>query len=431
MALNLTHGSAMAYETILYGNMTPKMAAEYLRNEKISVPDFLETLQQMYPGKDLQRRLRQFYRKVLSDKKQRSVDRNIQNWLSGRNHPSDREDYFRIAFALGLTEAQLNYLLGVYTDYAIQYRDGREAVLAWFLRNGSEYADALIFLQELKDIEKNSGRIEKSNIFSDYAGTPSPDSGSAVSVFSPSACGSPDPSKVNENSGQSPRINAAPLLCTASLAEISGITQEIRNEFMQARITDDLRICYLHNLNRFGRMHIRGYYYFCQYLNRLIQPRPVAGKNELDYSIETVMDTYLTLKMPAGKKRTSYSLVQKLIKRNWPNTTFIRKILSHKEDVPRKLLLLLYVVTENSGFMDDYSEFDEDYISLEERVEDHWWTLNAMLTDCGMAPMDLRNAFDWLILYSVSTNGEESMSVRLEGVIDELFRDVSRKAQAI
>lgn len=178
-------------------------------------------------------------------------------------------------------------------------------------------------------------------------------------------------------------------------------------------------------------MHIRGYYYFCQYLNRLIQPRPVAGKNELDYSIETVMDTYLTLKMPAGKKRTSYSLVQKLIKRNWPNTTFIRKILSHKEDVPRKLLLLLYVVTENSGFMDDYSEFDEDYISLEERVEDHWWTLNAMLTDCGMAPMDLRNAFDWLILYSVSTNGEESMSVRLEGVIDELFRDVSRKAQAI
>lgn len=431
MALNLTHGSAMAYETILYGNMTPKMAAEYLRNEKISVPDFLETLQQMYPGKDLHQRLRQFYRKVLSDKKQRSVDRNIQNWLSGRNHPADREDYFRIAFALGLTEAQLNYLLGMYTDYAIQYRDGREAVLAWFLRNGSEYADALIFLQELKDIEKNSGRIEKSNIFSDYAGTPSPDSGSAVSVFSPSACGSPDPSKVNESSGQSPRINAAPLLCTASLAEISGITKEIRNEFMQARSTDDLRICYLHNLNRFGRMHIRGYYYFCQYLNRLIQPRPVAGKNELDYSIETVMDTYLTLKMPAGKKRTSYSLVQKLIKRNWPNTTFIRKILSHKEDVPRKLLLLLYVVTENSGFMDDYSEFDEDYISLEERVEDHWWTLNAMLTDCGMAPMDLRNAFDWLILYSVSTNGEESMSVRLEGVIDELFRDVSRKAQAI
>ena len=151
----------------------------------------------------------------------------------------------------------------------------------------------------------------------------------------------------------------------------------------------------------------------------------------MDYSIETVMDTYLTLQMPMGKKRSHYSLVQKLIKQNWPNTTSVRNIRNQLDDVPRKLLLLLYVVTENSDNKGDYSEFDEDYISLEERVEDHWWTLNAMLADSGMAAMDLRNAFDWLILYAVSTNGEESMSGRLEGVINELFRDADERAKEL
>ena len=44
-----------------------------------------------------------------------------------------------------------------------------------------------------------------------------------------------------------------------------------------------------------------------------------------------------------------------------------------KEDVPRKMLLLLYIITENV--------LNDDYISLEQRVKDHWWTLNAILTE--------------------------------------------------
>ncbi len=56
------------------------------------------------------------------------------------------------------------------------------------------------------------------------------------------------------------------------------------------------------------------------------------------------------------------------------------------------LLLLMYVVTEGSELQDDYRELDEDCIPSEERVKDHWWALNGMLADCGMAPLDLRNA---------------------------------------
>lgn len=386
MTLVLTEESALEYETILYGNMTPEMAADYLRKERISIRSFSDTLRQMCPDRKIGPRLRAFYRNIEIDGKKSSMDRKIQNWLQGRNQPVRREDYFRIAFALGLTENQLNYLLGMSTDYAIQYRDVREAVLAWFLRNGYEYREALSFLDTLPAEILDEREIETAAL------------------------------NREENDQED--------VSSEETAMNSRITHEIRNEFLLVTDVDSLRECCLRNREKFGRMHLRGYYYFRQYLKQLIQPLPLAGKEEPDYSIETVMDTYLTLQMPAGRKRTNYSLVQKLIKQNWPNTTAIRNIRNQMEDVPRKLLLLLYVVTENSDYRSDYREADEEYISLEDRVEDHWWTLNAMLSDCGMAPLDLRNAFDWLILYAISTSGEDSMSSRLESVINELFKDV-------
>ena len=104
--------------------------------------------------------------------------------------------------------------------------------------------------------------------------------------------------------------------------------------------------------------------------------------------------------------------------------TALKNIRNHQEDVPRKLLMLLYVVTENSlNGNDAYRELDESYITQEERVEDHWWTLNAMLADCGMAQLDTRNPFDWLILYAISAEEDEFMSDRMEQVIASLFAE--------
>lgn len=173
----------------------------------------------------------------------------------------------------------------------------------------------------------------------------------------------------------------------------------------------------------FGAMHLRAYYYFEKFLNQLIHPVPCWNdEEEADYSLESVMKTYLSLKVPSGRKRGDYTVVQKLLKQNWPNTTSIKNIRCHKEDGPRKLLLLLYVVTENEiADEDDYSEMDEEYLPLEKRIEYHWWTLNAIPEDCGMAPLDPRNATDWLILYAISCRQDESMSERLEQVLSYVF----------
>lgn len=415
MPILFTRGSAAQYETILYGRMTPSMAAQYLRENRVSVRSFSQTLRQMYPGQDLEDRLENFFKNIRPSLKASSVKKKIQNWLCDKNLPSSREDYYCIAFALGLGEEQLSFLLGMCTDYAIQYRDGREAVLAWFLRHKKSYREALVFLSTLPALEQPA------------------EAGKAAET---EKTVSTDKAKETEKAAESGKSYCAPASAYGSCpGDDSRITHELRDEFRLARSMTELRDCYLRNLSRFGKLHLRSYYYFEQYLELL--GRPLANhyekfnihleraeQEEPDYSIEAVMNTYLSLHMPVGKNYSNYNLVQRLIKENWPNATSIINMKNRIKDVPRKLLLLMYVVTEDSGLRKDYWEMDEDYIPIEERVEDHWWALNGMLADCGMAPLDLRNAFDWLILYAIAADGEETMSGRLEMVVDALYDNV-------
>ena len=370
----MTTASAEQYDAILYGRMTPAMAAAYLQDGRVCLRTFGQTLCEMYPASDLLDRLTAFFVAITAQPDRRSIQRKIRNWLTTKHCPSSRQDIFAIAFALNLSEAQLDYLLSLATDYGIQYRDARDAVFAWFLRGGYSWAQATEFFSRL-----------------------------------------PEPPGLNQVSGQ----------------EASRLTQDIHSEFLLAHSLPELEACCLRNLPRFGDLHLRAYYYFDLYMRQLIHPAsPWEDEPERDYSLELVMDTYLCAHMPRGKDRKGYSLVQRLIKQNWPNATTIKNVFLHKEDVPRKLLLLLYVVTENIGVHENAYfdlEDDEEPLTVEERVDDHWWTLNALLADCGMAPLDPRNATDWLFLYAMCADPDEAMSDRLEQVIDAMFDNVREK----
>ena len=365
--IELTTLSRTEYDRLSAQDMTPAMAAQYLRDGRIVLRTFCDTLREFYPQPDLVPRLTAAFQRDAREGNPEAIAKNVRNWAAGRSQPTSREDILHIAFALSLSERQGGYLLGLCTGYAIHYRDGREAVYAWFLRTGRSYGQARAFFETLPP---------------------------------------------------APRLDSPP-------AGTGGhLTRDMQNEFLQVRTVDDLRACYLRNLDSFGVFHLRAYTYFSKYLAQLMTPASaVNGVQEPDYSMEAVMEQYLSLKMPSGKKREGYSVVQKLIKRNWPNTTALKNIRLRREDVPRKLLLLLYVITENvvDG---EYSELDEDYISPQERLEDHWYCLNAILADCGMPPLDPRNATDWLVLYAITADGDHPMSERMEQVIEALYADV-------
>lgn len=361
MHIELTGGEAEV-ERARLGKMTPEMAAEYLREERICVRSFHETLQGMAPGPGLAKKLTVAFCQDSPPSTHQALQRSVYNWVSGKSTPSDRESVFHIAFALGLTEPQLDFLLGVGFDYGLHYREGRDVVYAWHLRHGSSYEEARRF----------------------FAGLPE-----------------------------------APRFSQAFRHARSHLTHEVRNAFLLPQTQEELRACYLANLENFGRLHTRAYFYFDRYLTQLLSP---GGDEERDFSIEQVMRQYLSLHVPVGRSRAGYSAVQRLVKQNWPNATALKNIRLRKADVSRKVLLLLYVATENS--LDaEYSESDEEYLTAAERLTDHWVTLNALLMDCGMPMLDPRAPTDWLVLYALTAE-EGAVSKRMEQVIDALFADV-------
>ena len=135
MNRQLTVTSAAEYNRVLYGHMSPAMAVAYLQDNQLPVRTFSDVLHQMYGGDDLQVRLTDFFLSEMPDVNPPSVVRKIKNWLTDKNLPTNREDIFRIGYALGFGESQLDYLLSLCTDYGIQYRDGHDVVYAWILLN--------------------------------------------------------------------------------------------------------------------------------------------------------------------------------------------------------------------------------------------------------------------------------------------------------
>ena len=355
MRIELTQQSGLEVNQLSAADMTPAMAAQYLSG-MIHIRGFWETLVRMCPVRDLRQQVVQAVSQPGDDPK--SVARRVRNWEQGKNAPTNREDLFRIAFALGLDEVQTSSLLGMCTDYGIHYRNGRELTYAYCLRRGLRYDQAAAL----------------------YASLPDPQQG----------------------------------------REGTGSTRQIVSVF--ADVSDDAAFARLYEayLDAFGTNHQRAWEYFERYFQALLAP----GDGEERYSIEKAAQTYLSLHVPLGSRRKEYSLVQRMLKQGWPNATKLKNIRARREDVPRKLLLLLYVITEN--VVDEaYDELDEEYLSPEEVFEEHWWRVNLMLQDCGMPTLDPRNVYDWLILYSLNSavGEDEAMGERLESVIAALFPD--------
>lgn len=92
MFKQLTVTSAAEYDRILYGQMTPQMAVSYLLENRLPVRTFSGVLQQMYPGKDLQMRLVDFFVSTMPEANPQSIVKKIKNWLSDKNLPATRQD---------------------------------------------------------------------------------------------------------------------------------------------------------------------------------------------------------------------------------------------------------------------------------------------------------------------------------------------------
>lgn len=300
------------------------------------------------------------------DIQRESVRRRVSMWLSAAQ-PAEREELFQLCFALGLDEMGARAFLRCTQDGDFHLREPREAGYLYGLRAGRTYGEVRGLLDQLG-----------------WADGPFPPGG--------------------EEGG-------------------SIYTRTVADAFALVRTDQDfLNFCRA-NRSRFGSFHNTAYSYFIRFFDALADPdAPLGAEEDETYSIERVVDLYLRPGLPSGRKTTGFTATQKAVKRLWPNATAIKNMRARKLDVTRKVLLLLYLATEglDDGAMDEAMGWAP--ASPAERLEEHAWNLDLMLHECGMSPLDPRNPFDWLILYSLRSDGEEeAMRDRLTAVLTALF----------
>lgn len=192
------------------------------------------------------------------------------------------------------------------------------------------------------------------------------------------------------------------------------MTQIFRSKFQGIRAKEDLIGFMLNHMQDMGKHRNTAYEYFCKMLSLL------AGEGDEVFSMEFIADSCLRMNIPADRKTSGYSTVQKMIRKYWPGARSIKAMKSRAEEVNRKTLLLLYLVS--GGIWENgYSELDEEYIGPAEFLEAHCRRMNQMLTECGMGKIDPRNAFDYLVLFSLRPENDQFMSDRMTEIVSEIF----------
>ena len=354
----MTEISARQWSFVTQDNLTAKEAVAFLL-DGMQVRSFRDILRQVCGSEDQERSLIQGLCGMNPSAQPDSIRRKVRNWMGGKNMPTEREDVFQICFALGLNQEKADRMLRLLTEQGIHYRNVREMIYAYCLRYNMSYGYACQLATQFEN-KKNP--------------------------------------------------------TTASYQ--APVTQVIRQEFQAVKAEEDLFSFILRHKANLGTTHNTAYSYFCKMLT-LLTGEEMAGEDQ--YSMEYVADTYLRLNVPQEKKTSRYTDVQKMVKKYWPGPRSIKAMKSRAEDVNRKTLLLMYLVT-GGNWDGEYDELDEEYISAKEFLETHCRRMNRMLMECGMCRIDPRSVFDYLVLYCLRPEDEEFMSDRMAALAAELFR---------
>jgi hypothetical protein len=368
--LGLTALSNSEVLGILEKDLSLEQVREYLEHD-IHIRSFPEILSAFYSGSDIKEKLIDGLYELGGKTDRESTARRVRNWLGERFVPDNREDLIRICFILGLSDTAADNFLALTDEGRFHFRNPRELAFAYCLRVGESYAHAEELYRSLKPLDENAG----------YGSNP---------VF----------------------------------------TKTVAEAFANVRDDASFHAFYTENYDALGVMHNTAYYKsFLPFLDTLIHPHmPWCFTDERKYTIEEVVNEYLRVNIPLDRRTAKLSLLQRTIRRYWPNATIVTRMRNREIDVTRKMLMLLYLVTGGSVFMEDDVANDDlsDDLSVEEQFESHYWALNAMLYDAGMSRLDPRNVFDWLALYCLKTSADEAMSDRLQGVLGSLFETEMR-----
>lgn len=435
-------------------DMTPQEILAFLESGAI-YRTFKDVLAKVYPGEDINRVLTNRLCEMDEGKNRDTVARNVRNWMNGINTPQ-REQLFQICFALNMDEAQANQVLASASDTGIHYRNPEELIYAYCLRMGKTWNEAVALRDEMLPDDKKKRRADE---------------------------------KARKEKAKKETADKTGV--GADMEQVKKYTRQIREEF-NSQVTNDeeLKAFLRDSSEMFGTIHETAYEEFMKMLDILQNPdrdyeenayfkrlkKLNAHKKLRDYemreldeheeglkerSVTEVIEKFMQMHVPEnagrGEKKgkgskneqgRDYTYLQKVIQKNWPSESILYKMRTREIDVTRKVMLLLFLLTEefevsdpnelaggygyNAG-EDEEDEYFDYFEAVEsedagERMEVRLNQMNLFLDNFGMNRLDPGNPFDCIVLYALKasyTGGDDDdpMSGRMERTLEILFQN--------
>ena len=381
---------------------TAEDVVEFLKNGA-QYRSFSYLVSELYEGEDAAGCLRKGFCELTGEKDEK-IRKNVQNWMNGKTQPQNRELLFQICFILGLDEEKSNYLLGVFSENRIHYRNPSELAYAFALRKGESYAYAVNLSEKVNRIYEEERALHMDEIRRI-------DSRRQENAENKENKARTEAERIRKREKQEQDM----ILYTGRHKEM------FDNVNSEEEFLDFIR----QNSIYLGIQHETAYEKFMELLNVLQRPE------DTKYSMKEVVENYFKMSIPQKKRIRGMSVLQKLIKKCWPSETTLDKMKNRRIDVNRKTMILLYMLTEHFDVevVDDEEYFycDEEY-SPEHLFEIRRSQMNLFLKKYGMNTLDYGNAFDLIVLYALYPSSEEDddfAADRIDKILEILYKGIS------
>ena len=364
--MQMTELSSVAYAAATADGLTAQSAAGVLM-EQVQIRSFRDVLA-AYAEPD---RLRELLVDGLclndSARVRDSVDKKVRAWLSGKYQPTRREDLMELCFILRLDSQRADAFMAACSDEGLHWREPRELVYAFALDHGMRYPEAAALYE----------RVQPGDVSGD--------------------------------------------------GMVESFTPLVRDEARRCQTEDELRQYLRSAAGKLGRMHNTAYQHFMAMMQLLEAPESMAGQDERRYSTREIVEAYLDRKLPSAREGKKLEDKKRCVLADWPDEVILSRMKNRKADVTRKVLMLLFLATDDGDAIEDEWEdgfsYDEDEFPSGEAADAAFRSIqlrmNQMLADCGFRQLDPRNAFDWLVLYSMRVNANDG---EMEGLNEQLSR---------
>lgn len=394
--VNMTQLSQLAFSEATTELHSVEDAVNFLKKELVTrnIRSILEKFSKGRDMKTIQKILVDGLVANRPDMKRSAVERRIRGWVDSKSpHTLKKQDAIEVAFHLQLTGKEADEFLALISEEKLHWRNVEEIVYGYGLEHHLSYG-------ECRKILNRNGIQAVLQKVSDY--------------------------KTVEEIGE------------------DGYTEFVKRDVERLDTVEELETYLQENYERLGHFHNTAYDIFREMLERLMNPASEVEELHLfdevvekeTYTVRDIVkdllyqEPVLAAKQKAVKtkkdvkagqlsKEQQYTLdiIQKKIADSWPDEVSISKMKNRRMDVTRKVLILLFLVTDG-----DYQEEDEESEwSAEEVFEDVISRLDDMLFFCGYSALDPRNPFDWLVIYCIYVEDLLDIDPKMQAVLNEVY----------